>query len=205
MFKEKKYQVIKNAISYELANFVFNYQLLRRQAVAYMYEGNYTSEYGHYGTFKNDRQVPGVYAEYSDMVMETLLVKVLPILEKEIDLKLMPTYSYMRVYEKGSVLKKHTDRYSCEVSTTLNLGGDMWPIYLKDTEEKVIEIKLEPGDMLIYSGCELEHWRDKFEGELCGQVFLHYNDMSNSKWKDNAYDGRPHLGLPSWFKRKKVL
>ena len=49
MFKEKKYQVIKNAISYELANFVFNYQLLRRQAVAYMYEGNYTSEYGHYG------------------------------------------------------------------------------------------------------------------------------------------------------------
>ena len=139
MFKEKKYQVIKNAISYELANFVFNYQLLRRQAVAYMYEGNYTSEYGHYGTFK-DRQVPGVYAEYSDMVMETLLVKVLPILEKEIDLKLMPTYSYMRVYEKGSVLKKHTDRYSCELSTTLNLGGDVWPIYLKDTEEKVIEI-----------------------------------------------------------------
>ena len=84
MFKEKKYQVIKNAISYELANFAFNYQLLRRQAVAYMYEGNYTSEYGHYGTFKNDRQVPGVYAEYSDMVMETLLVKVLPILEKDI-------------------------------------------------------------------------------------------------------------------------
>ena len=205
MFKEKKYQVIKNAISYELSNFAFNYQLLRRQAVAYMYEGNYTSEYGHYGTFTNDRQVPGVYAEYSDMVMETLLVKVLPILEKEIDLKLMPTYSYMRVYEKGSVLKKHTDRYSCEVSTTLNLGGDVWPIYLKDTEEKVIEVKLEPGDMLIYSGCELEHWRDEFEGELCGQVFLHYNDMSNPKWEDNAYDGRPHLGLPSWFKGKKVL
>ena len=204
MFKEKKYQVIKNAISYELANFAFNYQLLRRQAVTYMYEGNYTADNGHYGNFK-DRQVPGVYSEYSDMVMETLLVKVLPILEKEIDLKLMPTYSYMRVYEKGSVLKKHKDRYSCEVSTTLNLGGDVWPIYLKDTEEKVIEIKLNPGDMLIYSGCELEHWRDKFEGELCGQVFLHYNDMSNPKWKDNAYDGRPYLGLPTWFKGKKVL
>jgi hypothetical protein len=169
-----------------------------------MYDGNYTADNGHYGNFK-DRQVPGVYSEYSDMVMETLLVKVLPILEKETDSKLMPTYSYMRVYEKGSVLKKHTDRYSCEVSTTLNLGGDMWSIYLKDTEEKVIEIKLEPGDMLIYSGCELEHWRDEFEGELCGQVFLHYNDMSNPKWKDNAYDGRPHLGLPTWFKGKKVL
>ena len=204
MFKEKKYQIIKNAISYELANFAFNYQLLRRQAVTYMYDGNYTSENLHYGTFK-DQQVTGVYAEYSDMVMETLLVKVLPILEKETDLKLMPTYSYMRVYEKGSILKKHKDRYSCEVSTTLNLGGDVWPIYLKDTKEKVIEIKLEPGDMLIYSGCELEHWRDEFEGELCGQVFLHYNDMSNPKWKDNVYDGRPHLGLPSWFAKKKLL
>ena len=204
MFKEKKYQIIKNAISYELANFAFNYQLLRRQAVTYMYEGNYTADNGHYGHFK-DPQAPGVYSEYSDMFMETLLVKVLPILEKETDLKLMPTYSYMRVYEKGSVLKKHKDRYSCEVSTTLNLGGSTWPIYLKDTEEKVKEIKLNPGDMLIYSGCELEHWRDKFEGELCGQVFLHYNDMSNSKWKDNAYDGRPHLGLPNWFKGKKVL
>ena len=69
----------------------------------------------------------------------------------------------------------------------------------------MIGVKLEPGDMLIYSGCELEHWRDEFEGELCGQVFLHYNDMSNPKWKDNAYDGRPHLGLPTWFKGKKVL
>ena len=204
MFKEKKYQVIKNAVSYELANFIFNYQLLRRQAVQFLYQGYYTANNGHYGTFE-DQQVPGVYAEYSDMVMETLMVKVLPILEKETDLKLMPTYSYMRVYEKGSILKKHKDRYSCEVSTTLNLGGSVWPIYLKDTEEKVIEIKLEPGDMLIYSGCELEHWRDEFEGELCGQVFLHYNDMSNPKWKDNAYDGRPHLGLPSWFAKKKLL
>ena len=129
MFKEKKYQIIKNAISYELANFAFNYQLLRRQAVTHMYEGNYTADNGHYGHFK-DPQAPGVYSEYSDMFMETLLVKVLPILEKETDLKLMPTYSYMRVYEKGSILKKHKDRYSCEVSTTLNLGGDVWPIYL---------------------------------------------------------------------------
>ena len=199
-----KYQVIKNAISYELANFIFNYFLLKRDAVKFMYENNITYDNGMLGTWA-DEQIPNTYSHYADMVMETLMVKVLPILEKETDLKLMPTYSYMRVYEKGSILKKHKDRYSCEVSTTLNLGGDIWPIYLKDTEEKVIEIKLEPGDMLIYSGCELEHWRDEFEGELCGQVFLHYNDMSNPKWKDNAYDGRPHLGLPSWFAKKKLL
>ena len=195
MFKEKKYQVIKNAVSYELANFIFNYQLLRRQAVTFMYKGDYTSDNGHYGTF-TDKQVPGVYAEYSDMVMETLMVKVLPILEKETDLKLMPTYSYMRVYEKGSILKKHKDRYSCEVSTTLNLGGDVWQIYLKDTEEKVIEIKLNPGDMLIYSGCELEHWREPFEGDTCGQVFLHYNHVNGPFAEKNRFDKRPMLGVP---------
>ena len=202
MFKEKKYQIIKNAISYELANFAFNYQLLRRQAVTYMYDGNYTSENLHYGTFK-DQQVTGVYAEYSDMVMETLLVKVLPILEKETDLKLMPTYSYMRVYEKGSILKKHKDRYSCEVSMTMNLGGDPWPIYLEpsgETDKEGVKIDLEPGDALIYRGCEVEHWREAFEGENCGQVFLHYNDASGENAEENRYDTRPFLGLPSWFK-----
>ena len=37
-FKEIKYQVIKQALSYELANFIFNYFLLKREAVAWMYK-----------------------------------------------------------------------------------------------------------------------------------------------------------------------
>ena len=45
MFKEKKYQVIEKAISYELANFAFNYFLLKRDAVAWMHENNYVSEF----------------------------------------------------------------------------------------------------------------------------------------------------------------
>ena len=27
-----------------------------------------------------------------------------------------------------------------------------------------IKVDLKPGDMLLYSGCELEHWRDPFPG-----------------------------------------
>lgn len=30
--------------------------------------------------------------------------------------------------------------------------------------------------MLAYSGCDLEHWRDAFQGQDCCQVFLHYNN-----------------------------
>ena len=58
--------------------------------------------------------------------------------------------------------------------------------------------------MLIYRGCELEHWRNKFEGDICTQVFLHYNEV-NEKSKDNLYDGRLHLGLPAKFKGLKII
>ena len=54
--------------------------------------------------------------------------------------------------------------------------------------------------MLIYRGIELEHWREKFKGEYCAQVFLHYNVKNK---KANLFDDRPHLGLPSWFKGRK--
>jgi hypothetical protein len=104
---------------------------------------------------------------------------------------------------------------SCEISTTLNLGGDPWPIYLSPKENvgipdgktitassnvKGIKVNLKPGDMLIYKGMELEHWREPFEEENCAQVFLHYNEVSK-EGKLNMFDKRPHLGLPSWFKK----
>ena len=40
MFNIKKYQVIKNAVSYELANFIYNYFMLKRDAVKWMYQNN---------------------------------------------------------------------------------------------------------------------------------------------------------------------
>ena len=189
-FEQNKYQVIRNAISYELANFCFNYFLLKRDAVKFMYDNNYIAENSMHGTWR-DQQVPGVYSIYADHVMETLLVKTLPVMKEKTGLDLLPTYSYARVYEKGSILEKHKDRPSCEVSTTINLGGDLWSIYI----EKV-KIDLKPGDMVIYSGCELEHWREPFEGNICGQVFLHYNHAQGPFAKTNLYDKRPLLGIP---------
>jgi len=189
-----KYQVIKSAVSYELANFIFNYFLLKRDAVDFMYKNNITHDNGMLGTWTDD-QIPNTYSHYADFVMETLLMKVLPIMQKETGLELIPTYSYARAYKKGDELKRHKDRPSCEISTTIHLGGDQWSIFIEG--EKVI---LEVGDMLVYSGCELEHWREPFEGDICGQVFLHYNHL-NSKFADkNKFDGRPMLGLPSFIK-----
>ena len=77
-----KYQVIKNAISYELANFIYNYFLLKKDAVEFMYKNNINYESPLLGTW-TDKQVPNTYSHYADMVMETLLMKVLPIMKKE--------------------------------------------------------------------------------------------------------------------------
>ena len=190
IFKTQKYQVIKNAISKELANFIFNYFLLKRDAVAWMYQNNITYDTGLLGTWSDD-QVPNTYSHYADPVMETLLMKVLPVMQKEIDLKLVPTYSYARIYKHGDILHKHKDRPSREISTTIHLGGDKWSIFVEGTE-----VLLDVGDMLVYSGCELEHWREPLEGNTCAQVFLHYNHVNGPFAEKNRFDKRPMLGIP---------
>ena len=210
-----KYHVIKKAINYELANFIFNYFLLKRDAVDFMYKNNITYDSGMLGSW-NDPQIPNTFSCYADPVMETLLVKVLPVMQQETGLNLIPTYSYARLYKNGDELRRHKDRPSCEISTTINLGGDPWPIFIDGTgadtvidEYKKIhkpnapegtKVLLEVGDMLVYSGCELEHWREPFEGNVCGQVFLHYNHVNGPFAEKNRFDKRPMLGLPSMTK-----
>ena len=206
-FQKNKYTVLKGAISKELADFAFDYFLNKRKVARFLFDQRYISPFTEYWGIWNDEQVPNTYSQYSDMVMETLLQKVKPTMEKHTGLKLSPTYSYARIYKKGDVLARHKDRYSCEISTTLNLGGDPWSIYLDSTGKQgraSIKVDLDPGDMLIYSGCELEHWREEFTGKDCGQVFLHYNKSSSKTAKENLYDKRPFLGLPAWYKGFKL-
>ena len=200
---KNNYKVIKQAISKELADFVYSYFLTKRQVARTFFDDRYISPFNNDWGVWNDPQVPETYSHYSDIAMETLLEKLTEPMSKETELNLIPTYSYARIYKKGDVLKRHKDRYSCEVSMTMNLGGDSWPIYLEpsgETDKEGVKIDLEPGDALIYRGCEVEHWREAFEGDNCGQVFLHYNDASGENAKENAYDRRPFLGLPNWFK-----
>ena len=212
MFKDKKYLVIKKAISFELANFAFNYLLLKRDAVKWMQDTNYISKFTPgFGTWE-DKQVPNTYSIYGDCFMETLMMKVLPVMQEHTEMTLIPCYTYSRIYKKGDILKRHKHRPSCEISTTLHLGGEPWTIFLdptganyvideykqihKPNAPQGIPITLEVGDMLVYSGCELEHWREPFEGEHCAQVFLHYNNVDGPFGTQNKFDKRPLLGIP---------
>ena len=139
-FKTNKYQVIKSALSYELANFALNYLLLKRDATRFMYENNLHSQSPILGTW-TDKQIPNTFSCYADFVMETLMVKMLPVMKKHTGLDLIPTYSYTRAYKKGDILKRHKDRPSCEISCTLNLGGDSWPIFIDGTGADMLLMK----------------------------------------------------------------
>ena len=203
MFKKFGYVLIKNAIPLEIVDFLYSYFLLKKEVAKIFVKTKYISlNSPEWGTLNGDAQIPdAVYAMYGDIAMDILLSKIKPTLEKIIDIKLYPTYSYGRIYKTGNELFPHVDRYSCDISGTVFLGGDKWPIYLLSKEKKEIEVNLELGDILIYKGDKLKHWRKKFTGEHCVQVFLHYNNQKTKKAKENIYDGRPHLGLPSSFKK----
>tara|TARA_Y100000004_G_scaffold168471_1_gene201861 strand:+ start:330 stop:983 length:654 start_codon:yes stop_codon:yes gene_type:complete len=215
-FQKNKYCVIKEAIPKQIAEFVYNYFLMKRQVARTFFDTRYISPFTTEFGVWNDSQVPNTYSHYADIAMETLLLRCLPIMEKTTKLKLNPTYSYARIYKTGDILHRHKDRFSCEISTTLNLGGDPWPIHLEpkknvgipdgkkytvSSTNKGISINLKPGDMLVYQGMVLEHWREEFQGDNCAQVFLHYNNQKSKNADKNIYDGRKHLGLSSWFKQ----
>ena len=219
MFRDpkKKYEVVPNAVSYELINFIFNYLLMSRDNTAFLIQNKIIKDETStpFGTWQ-DPQIPNTFAKYGDPVLETLLMKLLPITSKITQQNLIPCYAYGRLYKKGDQLVRHKDRPSCETSCTLNLGGEPWPIFMdpsgknsikkKFSESKVIlkkkrpkgiSVLLKPGDMLIYCGQLIEHWREPFKGNVHGQAFMHYNNKEGPYGQRNLFDGRPMLGLPS--------
>jgi hypothetical protein len=183
MFIETGYTVFRNAVPELLCRFIAEeYNLMLANG---------------YLAF-NDKQVEKAYYAYALPVTESLLGMLLPTVAKETGAELLPTYSYSRVYLKGAWLKKHTDRPSCEVSATLAIAQKTekpWPICLQGKDGAVVEINLAPGDMLIYSGMDMPHWRDPFDGEWQLQAFLHYV-RKNGLYTDRLYDTRTGLGAP---------
>jgi Rps23 Pro-64 3,4-dihydroxylase Tpa1-like proline 4-hydroxylase len=102
----------------------------------------------------------------------------------------LPTYSYARVYNNGSVLEPHCDRDACEISLTVHLYGDsVWPIFIETPNKEERSVILNPGDAMLYLACESKHWRDIYFGEEYVQVFLHY--VRSRGDKSYAYFDKP--------------
>ena len=177
--KDFKYKIIKNFLTQEETNLLRDYTILRIR---------------HDDTNAQSNK-PGVVDLnfYGDPIMESLMIQKLPLMQKETELELLPTYTFWRCYTKFADLPKHKDRPSCEISTTVNIGSDgtSWPIYMDGTP-----IDLAPGDAAVYLGCEVLHWREEFKGDWCSQVFIHYVDK-NGPNREFFKDKRRHYGLQS--------
>lgn len=145
-----------------------------------------------------DPMVPNTPALYGHAEMDELMRELCPAIEAEAELLLYPTYSYLRIYKTGDYFDRHTDRASCELSVSLNLGRDAesaWPLWI-EKDDVPRSIALEPGSAVLYLGCELPHWRQPFPGRQCVQVFLHYVDQ-NGPYAHWNLDRRRALGMPA--------
>jgi hypothetical protein len=139
----------------------------------------------------------GFYDRYADSLMESILLHLQPAMEQATGLSLLPTYSYLRIYETGAVLTKHTDRHACEISASLTIGYDapeLWPLWLESNGQPR-SIMLQAGDMLLYKGRELPHWREQFTGRHWIQAFFHYVDAAGTL-TDYKFDKRTGIGVP---------
>ena len=131
----------------------------------------------------HDPQVPvaTAWAYMNWMLLEECLGK----MEEVTGLELLPTYCYSRIYPKGSILSRHTDRPACQVSATVCLrnAGAPWPFgYDLDGDTMV---SMFQGDAVVYAGCDTPHWRDTNTTDTVWQVFLHYVD-ANGPYTDEA-------------------
>ena len=83
-FQKNKYCVIKEAVPKILAEFAYNYFLLKRKVARSLFDARYISQFSEEWGVWTDQQVPNTYSHYSDLVMETLLIRTLHIMEKNL-------------------------------------------------------------------------------------------------------------------------
>jgi alkylated DNA repair dioxygenase AlkB len=136
---------------------------------------------------------------YADPLIEILLQVSKEAVEKICGKELIPTYSYARIYQPGERLLPHVDRPSCEVSVTVNVAtkGEFSPIYTQYGNNDPEKHLLNPGDAVVYKGCEAMHWRRPLqENQLNVQFMLHYVDR-NGPNAGFAKDKRAAYGMNS--------
>ena len=127
-------------------------------------------------------QVEGSIARYWHPQYRDVHTKIRLILEQAIGRKLYNTYYYDRFYFPGQALTIHADRPACEISVSVHVSTNLkenWPIWIKTPDTFADNSKmnlvskgenrpvdLEPGDGMVYKGCERPHWRDPMPGLL---------------------------------------
>jgi hypothetical protein len=149
------------------------------------------------GKFYKDTQCPLSLALGGDPGLDAVLEWIRPEISRLVGFELTPTYSYTRLYAKGDVLKRHTDRPACEISVSISIsvpaGAEPSTLFLKPSYDEV-EIKMFEGDGCVYVGTEIPHWREPFSSDGYNQLFLHFIVTNGRYFPEHAYGQRERLG-----------
>lgn len=189
----KKPIIIKQVLSQEICTLLANYAYFKASSKP---------------NVKKDI-LKNVHREYGDAMMEMLLEKLRPLVERAIGLELWPTLSFYYTYRNGNQLPKHKDRSSCEIVAGLCIGADeafikqkgKWPLIL-EVDGKSEAIDLEYGDIVIFRGSETYHWREAFTGTWFVSAIFAYVDKNGpfafQKFDQRKALGKPHVGMFNW-------
>lgn len=150
-----------------------------------------------------------IHREYADPMMEVMLEKLTPHVEKATGLSLWPTLSFYYAYRQGNQLKPHKDRSSCEYVAGLCIGVDeayqkkegSWPLVIEVGGEPIV-LKLQAGDLVIFKGNEIKHWREPFTGQwFISAIFGYVNKIGPyafQKYDQRKSLGKQHVGMLRW-------
>lgn len=190
----KNYTIVKQVLSKEIVDLVTDYALLKSQIKPH--------------ARKNDL-LANVHREYGDPLMELLLERLKPTVEKATGLALWPTLSFYYTYAHLNQLAKHKDRASCEIVAGVYLGADpafikqhgSWPLIIEH-EGQGEEVHLEAGDLVIFKGHETTHWREPFKGQWFVSAIFAYVDKNGPyaflKYDQRKQLGKKHIGMFHW-------
>ena len=190
---------IKEFLPKQILNLAYSYSIIK---------------YSNQKKFIIDNQTKSLIFENGDFLMATLMDMSTHVVEQNVGKKLWPTYSYFRIYDKGSDLKIHTDKESCEYTVALCLGADPidqpYEIFIGEEDEtsdyKYYDVKnnlnryridhkfpMVPNNAIIFKGMEKIHWREMCKHDHFITVFLHYVDQEGP-YKEFKFDKRQMLG-----------
>ena len=137
-------------------------------------------------------QVNGSLARYNHPFYKATHYSLMKQIEGILSMDLLPTYYFDRFYYEGQKLDRHSDRPSCEISATVQIStnrDEAWPIWFQRPDQTENSVSMKNGDMVLYKGCERDHWREPLTGENSyhHQIFFHYVNAQGN-YVHYAYD-----------------
>ena len=133
--RDRGYLPVKTLIEPGVARFMYKALLLKQWR----------------GECYRDSQAPTTVSVADDATTDALLLELQPRIEAIAGCRLVPTFSYARLYFCGDGIMRRRDGRACEVSASIQLGKDGGESSLWFAPDNKVD--MDEGDGAVYLGC----------------------------------------------------